>query len=114
VYGDGRVYWPNFGARVPRPRQGFFCADAKTGEILYSEQPEQMPETVYAAPLLAGGRIYIPSLVTGTYVLEAGPSYKLLAHNKIEGDDTTFNASPAPLGNDAILLRSDKAIYCIR
>jgi hypothetical protein len=49
----------------------------------------------------------------GVYVIAAKPEFELVALNKIEGDDTAFSASPVPLGKDRMLLRSDKALYCI-
>ena len=49
---------------------------------------------------------------SGAYVLQLGDEFKLLAHNKLASDDSVFNASAVPLG-DKLLLRSDKALYCI-
>ncbi len=48
----------------------------------------------------------------GTYVIEAGPNFKQIAHNTFAADRSVFNASPA-IVDGRIYLRSDKAIYSI-
>jgi len=48
----------------------------------------------------------------GVFVLAARPEFELLAHNTIETDTSIFNASPAVAGG-RLLLRSDRALYCI-
>jgi hypothetical protein len=117
VYHQGRLYFAHFGNNSNRRLQGWFCLDAKTGEVVYwqkrDRRAENQPKLIYASGLLAGGRIYVPSVADGTYVLEAGREFKLLAHNTFESDDTAFSASPVPLDGDRLLLRSDKALYCI-
>ncbi len=110
---DGKLYWTGNDSRTHRNRRGVYCADAKTGEILYLKKLEPMPDTLYASPLLAGNKIYYTSLKKGTYVIQAGPEFKQLAHNVIAGDDTCFNASPTPYQGRFLLLRSDKFLYCI-
>ncbi len=116
VYHKGRLYFAHFGNNSNKRLQGFFCLDAKTGKVVFEKKRNDMdnaPSLIYASGLLAGGRIYIPAVSDGTYVLEAGTQYNLLAHNKIADDETAFSASPVPLGNDRMLLRSDKYLYCI-
>ena len=44
-------------------------------------------------------------------VLALKPQFELLAHNRL-GDDSVFNATPA-IDNGQLLLRSDRALYCI-
>jgi len=46
------------------------------------------------------------------FVLAAKPEFELLAHNKIETDSSIFNGSPA-VADGRLLLRSDRALYCI-
>ncbi len=120
VYHDGYLYWATFGSRLNRKRQGFFCANAKTGEIVYQKQPDVWPKELYATPLPADGKIYYTALFEGTYVIAAKPEYELLAHNVLEkvsgrGKDTdsAFTASPVPLNSSQLLLRSDRKLYCI-
>jgi outer membrane protein assembly factor BamB len=84
------------------------CADAKTGDTLWTHRIE--PSGAYAAsPLLADGKLYITSEAGVTTVLKAGKETKLLATNAI-GD--TILATPVA-SDGAIFLRSDRALYCI-
>jgi outer membrane protein assembly factor BamB len=41
----------------------------------------------------------------------ARPRFELLAHNRIEGDRSVFNGSPAVSGG-RLFLRSDQYLYC--
>lgn len=116
VYHQGRLYLAHFGNNSNKRLQGFFCLDAKTGQDVFARMRTEMdnaPSLIYASGLLASNRIYIPAVSDGTYVLEAGKEFKLLAHNKIQDDETAFSASPVPLGKSRMLLRSDKYLYCI-
>lgn len=117
VYHDGRLYFAHFGNNSSKSKQGWFCLDAGTGDVIYWEKRQRgaknQPSLIYASGLLAGGRIYIPSVSDGIYVLAGTDEFNLLAHNTFESDDTAFSASPVPLGEDKLLLRSDKALYCI-
>jgi len=45
-------------------------------------------------------------------VLEAGPRFKLLAHNTLAADAGVCNGNPA-ISNGQLLLRSDRYLYCI-
>jgi outer membrane protein assembly factor BamB len=103
VYHNGHIYWATGTA---------YCLRASDGEIVYRQRLKPDPGDIYASPLLADGKIYYVSRTKGTYVIEAGPKFKLLAHNTIEGDDSVFNGSPA-VTNSQLLLRSDRYLYCI-
>jgi outer membrane protein assembly factor BamB len=84
------------------------CADAKSGDILWTHRLEA--GGAYAAsPLLADGKLYIANEAGVTTVLQAGKEAKVLATNAI-GD--TILATPVA-SDGAIFLRSDKALYCI-
>ncbi len=108
VYHDGYLYWA-------KEQQGIlYCANAETGELAYEERLDSPPEHFYASPLLANGRLYYVSRKDGIYVVDAKPEFKLLAHTKMEGDDSIFNASPVPLHGGAVLLRSDQYLYRIK
>lgn len=113
VWHEGRLYLSQVDARTPPNQRGFYCLDAATGETLFHGRPDPMPETVYASPLLAEGRVYFTALRAGTYVLDAGAEYRMLAHNTIEGDEGYVTASPVPLPGGRLLLRSDATLYCI-
>ena len=90
------------------------CLEAKTGKLVYRERLPGITggKPFYASPVLANGHLYAVSRRNGTFVLEAKPEFKLLAQNKLAGDDTDFNATPAVAGNQ-LFLRSNRFIYCI-
>ncbi len=60
----------------------------------------------------ADGKLYGVSRENGTYVLAATPEFKQLAVNEFQDDDTRTNASVV-ISNDQLIMRTDKAIYCI-
>jgi hypothetical protein len=101
IYKD-HLYWVSDRNRVA------YCVRMKDGEVLHSER---FPAQPYASALLADGKLYIVSRYDGTFVLEATPEMKQLAHNKFD-DDSTFNASPIASGGK-VLIRSDKFLYCV-
>jgi outer membrane protein assembly factor BamB len=113
VYADGRIYYANITMRVNRTRQKFYCVDAKTGQVVYAKTVDPAPTIIYSSPLLADGKLYYVTQKSGTWVIAAGPEFKVLSHNVIVGDDGSFNASPVPLDNGRLLLRSDNFLYCI-
>ena len=93
------------------------CASAETGEEVYKERLDAQVsgsrgKPFYAAAVVADGKVIAVSRRGGTFVFEAKKEFKLLAHNKIEGDDSQFHGTPA-LSDGQIFLRSDKALYCI-
>lgn len=88
------------------------CVDAANGEVVYRERLQPSSGRIYASPLAADGKIYLVSREKGAYVLSAGPEFNQLAHNVIENDASIFNASFV-VSRGRLLLRSDKALYCI-
>ena len=48
----------------------------------------------------------------GTIVYRPGDTFEPLARNRLAGDDTDFNASPA-VSDGKLYLRSDQALYCV-
>jgi outer membrane protein assembly factor BamB len=103
VYHDGHLYWA---------KDTFYCIKASNGAVVYKERPDPAPDHLYGSPVLADGKIYYVSRQEGTFVVEASPKWKVLAHNTIQTDDSVFNASPA-VSNSQLLLRSDRYLYCI-
>jgi len=83
--------------------------DATTGKPHYQVQRLDAVPNVFASPVAAAGRIYIAGQQGVTTVVKAGPTFEVLATNKL---DDGFNASPA-LVDDAIYLRGSKYLYCI-
>jgi hypothetical protein len=106
VYHNGHLYWAH------ESRGIVYCVDAKSGKIKYEERLDPEPDRIYASAFLAGGKIYYVSRNNGTYVVEARPEYKLIAHNTFASDTSVFNGSPAPM-EGKLLLRSDRYLYCI-
>lgn len=105
AYHNAHLYWPaQDGGLV-------FCADARTGNLVYRERLPKCGR-LFASPVVADGRIYYVSREHGAYVLSAGPKFELLAQNRIEDDKTMFNGSPA-VSSGRLFLRSDKYLYCI-
>jgi len=107
---DGHLYWAS--------DTGYACcAEAESGEIVFKERLEARGKNsrgkpFYAAAVAADGKVICISRWGGTIVFEAKPEFKQLAHNKIEGDDSQFNGTPA-ISDGQLFLRSDKALYCI-
>ncbi|HRF00137.1 MAG TPA: PQQ-like beta-propeller repeat protein [Pirellulaceae bacterium] len=106
VFHEGHLYWAS------ESRGIVYCADAKTGEVIYQERLEPKPDRIYASPLLAAGMIYYVSRDAGTFVVEAKPSFRLIAVNTIASDTSIFNGSPIVVG-DRLILRSDKFLYAV-
>jgi outer membrane protein assembly factor BamB len=77
------------------------CADAKTGEIHWSER---LGGGFSASPFAAEGRVYFQNETGTTYVLKAGKSFELLAKNEI-GEPTLATCA---VTNGALFLRSEK------
>lgn len=99
--------------------QGFaLCVKAKDGQAVFKERFPGVTaggrggKPFYASVVLAGGNLYAVSRRHGTFVFPAQPQFKLLAQNKLAGDDTDFNGTPALCGKQ-LLLRSNRALYCL-
>jgi outer membrane protein assembly factor BamB len=89
-----------------------YCLDAKTGAITYQERLSPTPGRLYASGVLVAGRIYFVSRERGTFVVEAKPKFRQLAHNRIESDTSLFNGTPA-ISHGQMFLRSDRFLYCL-
>ncbi len=102
----GLLYWVDGSGKA-------CCMDAKTGEMRYSEQlPVSGPFVAYASVVAADQKLYAVTRKSGTFVLEAQPRFKVLAHNTFASDDSEFNASPA-ISDGRLFLRSDRFLYCL-
>jgi len=93
------------------------CLDAKTGELVYKERLPGVAgvgrgKPFYASPVLANGALFAMSRRAGAFVIAAQPEFKLLAQNRLAGDDSDFNATPA-LDGWQIFFRSNRNLYCI-
>lgn len=83
--------------------------DAATGKPVFG--PERLPEVdgVYASPVAAAGRVYVPGRNGATAVLAHGPKLEVLAVNKL---DDSFDASPAIVGKE-LYLRGRRYLYAL-
>ena len=105
---EGHLYWVD-------DRGQAFCINAKTGEPVYRERVTGLDaggRPVYASPIGADGKIFIPSRWNGVLVLAAKPKYEVLAQNRFASDESDFNATPAICGRD-VILRSNRFLYCV-
>lgn len=85
------------------------CYEAKTGAQAYKKRIDGATGFT-ASPWAADGRIYCLDGEGNTFVLQAGPEYKLLARNDLS--EMTWS-SPA-LADGALYLRTLEHLYCIR
>ena len=83
--------------------------DARTGKPHFQVQRLPAAPEVFASPVGAAGRIYIPSRDGTTVVLKHGPALETLAENKLSDG---FDASPALVDRE-IYLRGYKYLYCV-
>lgn len=87
-------------------RNVFYCLDAKTGQVVYSQKLKQK---FNSSPIYAGGNIYFTSVKGETMVLKAGNQFQVVSENKLPGE---VYATPAFLRN-SILIRTDSRLYRI-
>ena len=84
------------------------CYDAKTGEQHYRERlPEAKGFT--SSPWAYDGKVFCLDEEGQTFVLKAGPSFEVLATNKL---DDMFWSSVA-ISDGRLLLRGLERLYCI-
>jgi outer membrane protein assembly factor BamB len=85
------------------------CYDAKTGKEVYRER---LPgaRSFWASPWASDGKVFCLDDSGTTYVLQAGPEFKVLGKNTIEDQ---FWASPAIAGG-SLILRGVDNLYCIK
>ncbi len=61
------------------------CYDASTGEVVYRARIGGTGGAYSASPIAADGRLYFTTEEGETFVVEAGPEYRLLAKNRVDG-----------------------------
>ncbi len=83
--------------------------DARTGKPHYQLQRLEGVPNVFASPVGAKGRVYVPGQQGTTIVFKHGPAFEVLATNAL---DDAFDASPALAGNE-IYLRGANYLYSI-
>ena len=72
-------------------------------------QSECDPGIYTASPVLADGKIYVTSEDAVTSVVEAGPEFKVLAENELEG----YTLSSPAISEGQIFVRTEQYLYCI-
>jgi outer membrane protein assembly factor BamB len=83
--------------------------DATTGKPHYQVQRLEKAPNVFASPVGAAQRVYIPGRDGTTVVIKHGPSFEILAENTL---DDGFDASPAVVDRD-IYMRGYRYLYRI-
>ena len=109
ILNDGHLYWLD--------EKGIaFCVKSDSGTQVYKKR---VPGVLggkgikfFASMIQAGDHMFAVSRRSGTFVIKTTPEYELVSHNKIEGDDSEFNGTPAISGNQ-LFIRSNKYLYCI-
>ena len=90
--------------------RGFLaCHDARTGEEVYDKQRFAPGATFTASPWAYNGKLFFLSEDGDTYVVEAGPEFRLLQTN---APDEMCLASPA-VSQGKLLIRTASKLYCI-
>jgi outer membrane protein assembly factor BamB len=83
------------------------CYDARTGKVLYDR--ERLSGQFTASPWAYGGKVFCLSEDGETYVIEAGPKFKVLGKNSL---DEMCMATPAAL-RGSLLVRTLTKLYRI-
>ena len=91
--------------------RGFLlCYDAKTGKQIYGRQRVSPDASGFAAsPWAYNGKIFVASEDGDTYVVQAGPQYKLLGKNSL---NEMIMASPA-IARGSLIVRTQSKLYRI-
>ena len=91
--------------------RGFLlCHDAKTGKQIYGRQRVSPDASGFAAsPWAYNGKIFVASEDGDTYVVQAGPQYKLLGKNSL---NEMIMASPA-IAQGSLIVRTQSKLYRI-
>jgi len=85
------------------------CLNAKTGEVIWG--PERTAQgIVSSSPHLADGKLFLLNENAVTTVLAAGPEFKVLGTNELDGTYTL--SSPVSAGSQ-IFIRTATHLYCI-
>ena len=85
--------------------------DAKTGQPVQSKARIPGAKAFTASPWAANGHLYFLDEFGATFVYSAGPEFEFSHKNQLPAE--MYMATPAIAG-DRLLIRSDKALYCIR
>lgn len=84
--------------------------NVKTGEPHYQQQRLPKPYNFKASPVAVNGRLYLASEEEDVIVVKMGPSYEVLATNRLA--DQSFISTPVPAAGD-LYLRSRTHLFRI-
>ena len=86
------------------------CLDARKGTEVYG--PETTREgIVSASPILSNGKIYILNEAGVTSIIKAGPEFKVLATNELDG---SYTLSSFAASGSQLFIRTSTHLYCIQ
>lgn len=86
------------------------CLDARKGTEVYG--PETTREgIVSASPILSNGKIYILNEAGVTSIIKAGPEFKVLATNELDG---SYTLSSLAASGSQLFIRTSTHLYCIQ
>jgi len=100
---DGLLYFTQSNQNI------LTCLDVEDGSQVLERSRLPKLGGIYASPVGAAGRIYIPDRKGNVLVLERGREMKVLATNRL---DDRFHASPALAGKQ-LFLRGQRFLYCL-
>ncbi len=86
------------------------CLEAKTGKKVWGPERTAVG-TVSSSPLLADGKIYITNERAITTIVTAGPEFKTIATNELDG---SYTLSSLAVAGDQIFARTSTHLYCIQ
>lgn len=93
--------------------RGFLaCYDARSGRQAYDRQRLPNGQAFTASPWAYHGKVFCLNEDGTTFVVEAGPEFKLL-HTNVLNDDDMCMATPA-IARDNLLIRTAARIYCLQ
>jgi outer membrane protein assembly factor BamB len=93
---------------VLRDRGFFSCYDARTGKAMYTDQ-RLGADAFTTSPWAYNGKIFCLSEDGDTFVIQAGPEFKLLG-NKVNKLDEMCMATPA-IVRGSLILRTESKLY---
>lgn len=86
------------------------CYDSATGKVLWKDR---LHGNFTSAPSAAGGLVFFQNEAGETFVIEPGPTFKLVGENTVgAGKGEIFRAALTP-SNGQIFSRSQTHLYCI-
>jgi outer membrane protein assembly factor BamB len=86
------------------------CYEAATGKPAYQRERLQGARAFWASPWAYDGKVFCLDDGGTTFVLQAGPEFKVLGKNSLKDQ---FWASPAIAGG-SLILRGVENVYCVK